>query len=104
MNYTYPSINYLGPAYRDVCACATARTLHSRVNDGIQVELLWSERAQRVWVTVNDTKTGEAFSVPVGDDERALDVFHHPYAYARARGVATAANPRVVDSDTSLAA
>ncbi len=25
------------------------------------------------------------FDVPVGDDDRALDVFHHPYAYAARR-------------------
>jgi hypothetical protein len=30
-------------------------------------------------------RTGDAFSVEVRDDERALDVFHHPYAYAATR-------------------
>ena len=43
------------------------RELHHRVTDGIDVRLLWDER----------------------DDERALDVFHHPYAYARWRGIDT---------------
>ena len=33
-------------------------------------------------VTVNDAKTGEAFEVMVRDRERALDVYHHPFAYA----------------------
>jgi hypothetical protein len=104
MSYTYPSITYLGPAYPDGLARATSRTLHSRVSAGIQVDLLWSEHAQRVWVTVTDTGNGEAFSLPVSDDERPLDVFHHPYAYAAARGVATTANPRIADSDASLPA
>ena len=35
-------------------------------------------------VAVTDTKTGEAFELPVREGERALDVFHHPYAYAAA--------------------
>jgi hypothetical protein len=33
-------------------------------------------------VAVNDTKTGDAFELPVRDGDRALDVFRHPYAYA----------------------
>ena len=33
-------------------------------------------------VAVADEKTGEHFSVDVRDDERALDVFQHPFAYA----------------------
>ena len=63
-----------------------------------------AHRDWRVWVAVSDSKTGEAFSVPVGDDERALDVFHHPYAYAAARGVPMVADSRLVNSGTSLAA
>jgi hypothetical protein len=35
-----------------------------------------------VSVAVNDTKTGEAFELPVLEGEPALEVFHHPYAYA----------------------
>lgn len=35
-------------------------------------------------VAVTDTKTGDAFELPVREGERALDVFHHPYAYAAA--------------------
>lgn len=103
MSYTYPCITYLGPAYPDDPAPATARTLDSRINDGLQVDLLWSEPSQQVWVTVTDTRTGDAFSLPVGDDERPLDVFHHPYAYAAAHGVDTD-TPRTVESATSLRA
>jgi hypothetical protein len=33
-------------------------------------------------VAVTDTKTGEAFELPVREGERALEVFYHPYAYA----------------------
>jgi len=31
-----------------------------------------------VTVAVTDTKTGEAFELPVRDGEHPLDVFHHP--------------------------
>jgi hypothetical protein len=33
-------------------------------------------------VAVNDTKAGRTFELEVHDHDRALDVFHHPYAYA----------------------
>jgi hypothetical protein len=56
------------------------RELHSRINGGIRVRLLWCESDGRVFVAVNDHNTGEAFSVQVRDGERALQVFHHPYA------------------------
>jgi hypothetical protein len=58
------------------------RELASRINDGIHVQLLWSEQDNTVTVTVDDKKTGHAFTVHVGSDQRALDVFNHPFAYA----------------------
>jgi hypothetical protein len=61
---------------------ASMRELHSRTTDGILVRLLWSEHDNRVFVSVNDNRTGEAFSVEVPEGERALQVFDHPYAYA----------------------
>gem|GEM_PF-4427130 len=42
-----------------------------------------------VSVAVHDTKTGEAFELPVPDGSRALDVFHHPYVYAAVATLAT---------------
>jgi hypothetical protein len=65
----------------------TMRELHSRISDGIHVRLLWSERDGRVTVAVADCKTGDAFVVDVGDGDRAMDVFHDPYAYAAWRDV-----------------
>ena len=61
------------------------RELDHRSNDGIDVHLLWHQDEDRVLVAVSDAKTGEAFTVPVGRDQRAYDVFHHPYAYAAER-------------------
>jgi hypothetical protein len=58
------------------------RELDQRSHDGIDVLLLWRERDDRAVVTVADTKTGERFSIEVPDGERALSVFHHPFAYA----------------------
>lgn len=60
----------------------TTRALDMRTGDGIDVRLLWCQNDGRVTVAVTDTKTGEAFDVPVREGERALEVFHHPYAYA----------------------
>jgi hypothetical protein len=59
----------------------TATELDRRVSDGIHVQLLWSPEDDRVFVAVADTRTGEDFTVEVADRSRALDVFHHPYAY-----------------------
>lgn len=58
------------------------RELDSRTSDGIYVQLVWHPGDKRVAVAVQDTKTGEAFELAVGPGQRALDVFHHPYAYA----------------------
>ena len=58
------------------------RELHSRTNDGIHVRLLWHRPDDRVVVAVDDAKTGDSFVVGVRSDESAMDVFHHPYAYA----------------------
>jgi hypothetical protein len=76
----YPHVKYLGPAYPERRDAATVRELLSRIDDGIRVRLLWCEGDCRLQVSVTDTKTGVAFSVPVRDSDRALDVFHHPYA------------------------
>ena len=58
------------------------RERDGRITDGIQVRLLWSLSDDRVLVAVNDTKTGDAFELPVLDVDRALDVCGHAYAYA----------------------
>jgi hypothetical protein len=60
------------------------RELDARIADGIHVRLLWQPGDGRMLVAVNDTKTGEAFELPVPDHGQALDVFRHSYAYAAA--------------------
>ncbi|MGZ4179831.1 MAG: hypothetical protein ACXVUL_03980 [Solirubrobacteraceae bacterium] len=58
------------------------RELHSRVSDGLHVRLLWCEADGRVFVAVNDHKTGDAFSAEVAERSKALHAFNHPFAYA----------------------
>ncbi len=68
--------------------------LESRTTDGIEVRLLWHPAEDRVTVTAFDARTGESFEIAVGGHERALDVFHHPYAYAAFHGVQARSGPR----------
>ena len=78
------------------------RELDTRLNDGLQVRLLWCAHDGRLWVAVLDTKAGDAFRVEVRDGERPLDVFHHPYAYAALHGVSTL-TPSTGDAVGSIA-
>ena len=61
--------------------------LAHRTDGGVEVALLWRDGTQEVAVTVADRRTGQTFRVPVRNDESALDVFHHPFAYAATRRV-----------------
>jgi hypothetical protein len=71
-----------GSTALDMITRMMARELDSRTSDGMQVRLLWRPLDNNVSVAVNDARTGEAFQVDVRPGQRALDVFHHPYAYA----------------------
>ena len=61
--------------------------LAQRTADRIDVALLWSRATNDVLVSVNDSRSGDAFTVPV-PAQRALDAFEHPYAYASYLGQA----------------
>jgi hypothetical protein len=100
----YPHVQYLGTAYPDRSSGRTmTRELDSRTSDGIHVRLLWHQSDGHVSVEVNDTKTGQAFELPIRNGDRALDVFHHPYGYAASRRHG-ASEPSHIASDISLAA
>lgn len=60
------------------------RELDTRVGDGLQVQLLWCEADDLVFVRVEDQRTGEGFCVPVKPGQSPQDVFNHPFAYAPA--------------------
>jgi hypothetical protein len=57
------------------------RELNHRVNDGIEVRLLWNSDTNAVSVAVAETRCDVSFAFAVTGAD-ALDAFHHPYAYA----------------------
>jgi hypothetical protein len=57
------------------------RELDRRQGDGLDVTLLWEPGSDHLYVAVADLRTRERFRIRV-DAGRALDAFHHPYAYA----------------------
>jgi hypothetical protein len=73
--------------------------LAERQFDGVFVTLHWTRGTNAVAVTVEDTRTGQSFELVVAENERALDVFQHPYAYAHARGIVVLGDPRLVPVD-----
>jgi hypothetical protein len=65
------------------------RELDHRATSRLEVWLLWHVREDRLIVAVAEDRTGARFTIDVRDGDRALDVFHHPYAYAAQRGIDT---------------
>jgi hypothetical protein len=84
-------------------AQATVHELHSRVNDGIHVRLLWRADDNHLWVTVTDNKRREQFGIDVRDRALALDVFNHPYAYAAHYDVQTNSTREPATAEFSVA-
>jgi hypothetical protein len=82
----------------------TLRELDHRHNDRIDVHLLWREEDGQVLVTVADDKTGDRFTIEVRENERAADVFHHPYAYAAHHGIDTRSESETPGDATPIAA
>jgi hypothetical protein len=70
--------------------CVMEKELAQRETDGIAVSLLWDTVTDRLTVSVQDWRTGEAFDLTAQAHE-AMDVFHHPFAYATRAGVEIAA-------------
>jgi hypothetical protein len=95
------------PEQRGVAMYAAAdshavRELDHRETDGLEVTLLWYEQEDYASVAVVDSKSGEAFELVLDAGDSALDVFHHPYAYAAHRGLEYGS--RVNESEFALAA
>ena len=61
--------------------------LASRETNGVVVRLFWTRSTSLVTVAVDDAASDDYFELILGEDDQALDVFHHPFAYAAARGV-----------------
>lgn len=62
------------------------RELAFRKTDGLEITLLWNAGENRLTVAVYDARLGDSFEVPA-PNERALDVFYHPYAHTARRGI-----------------
>jgi hypothetical protein len=78
--------------------CGIERTeLAAREDNGISVELCWTRGTNALAVTVADSTTGDYFELALADNERPLDVFYHPFAYARARGIELLADKQGVE-------
>jgi hypothetical protein len=56
------------------------RELAERSSNGMHVRLLWRQGTRQLWVEVRGPDD-RVLAIPV-EPERALDAFHHPYAYA----------------------
>ena len=50
---------------------------------GIDVQLLWDRDTRGLTVVAHDAKTDETVTIFVEPDQ-ALEVFNHPFAYAKA--------------------
>jgi hypothetical protein len=61
--------------------------LASRESNGITVRLLWTRSTNLVTVAVADAANDDYFELVLDECDQALDVFHHPFAHAAARGI-----------------
>jgi hypothetical protein len=59
----------------------------SRETNGVTVRLFWTRSTSLVTLAVDDAANDNHFELILGEDDQALDVFHHPFAHAAARGV-----------------
>ena len=69
-----------------ITTTTTRRELAHRASNGIEVSLFWGPVTGEVVVEVVDHSSEHFFELTV-PSERALDAFHHPYAYAARQGV-----------------
>jgi hypothetical protein len=76
--------------------------LAARESNGVSVRLFWSRSTNIVTVTVSDATNGEYFELVLDENERALDVFHHPYAHAAARGLEFRTAPRLESEEVTV--
>ena len=59
------------------------RELAERTSSGTRIRLYWLQGTRQVWVEVWEPELDMTIHVPAAP-ERALEAFHHPYAYATA--------------------
>jgi len=81
-----PRANGYSPGTRGSKRKARTRELARRKTGAVEIALLWHMVTDSLLVSVKDAITGAEFQLTV-DAAEAMDVFHHPYAYAASRGV-----------------
>lgn len=67
-------------SFTDTTTIDVEHELDYRSAHGVEVKLLWNPALNAVTVEVHDSKADESFRLSV-DRDKALDAFHHPYAY-----------------------
>lgn len=75
-----------GARTRGLIAKTCTRELARRTSGAVEIALVWHMVTDNLSVSVKDASKGTAFQLAV-DAAEAMDVFHHPYAYAASRGV-----------------
>jgi hypothetical protein len=60
--------------------------LDSRISGAFEVALLWHRDLEAVSLTIRDSGSCRSLELPVAQD-RALQAFKHPFAYAASIGV-----------------
>jgi hypothetical protein len=65
---------------------STFTELAQRTGDNLAVSLLWRQEDNRLRIVVTDSAAGQEFELDA-HPENALDIFHHPFAYAAFRGL-----------------
>ena len=59
------------------------RELAERTSNGTLTRLFWLHQTRQLWVEVYDQQFDETIVIPA-EPELALEVFHHPFAFAAA--------------------
>jgi hypothetical protein len=68
------------------------RELAERTSSGTRVRLFWRQGTRELWVEVWEPELDVTIMIPA-DPEEALEIFHHPYAYAESHGVGPRGEP-----------
>jgi hypothetical protein len=63
--------------------CEPIRELAEHTSNGTRIRLYWLQGTRDLWVEIWEPELDITIEIPV-DPERALDTYHHPYAYASA--------------------
>jgi hypothetical protein len=77
------------------------RELARRVNGGLEITLYWHPDDNSTSIDIRHATTDETISFPVPAD-RALDAFHHPFAYLAEQDAAAWGSDTYPESDEAL--